>query len=399
MDLSPLRHRDFRLLYFAQFVSLLGTMITYVALPYQIYPLDRLVAGGRTARPRGAGAAARHRISRRDAGGCRRPAPHGHRHRRRAGARQRRAGAARPYCSADWPLFGVAGWMSAVHGLQRPSIESLTPRLVDRDEFPAAAALASVRGSVSMIAGPALGGVLIASAGLTATYLRRRRVLRRLPGVPLDDPRGAARRRCRSDRACGRCAKASATRASRQELIGTYAVDFVAMVFGMPLALFPALADRLGGPSALGLMYAAPAGGALAASLTSGWTPRVHRHGRAVMVAAPVWGVADRRVRLQRHVVAGTRLPGGRRRRRRGQRHLPHDDVEPDHSGRAAGPSRQHRDGQLLERPAARPRRSRCGSRGVRGPGVRRLRRRPLHRRRAGLQRPAAPVSATTNAG
>ena len=70
-----------------------------------------------------------------------------------------------------WPLFVVAGWMSAVSGLQRPSIEALTPRLVERDEIPAAAALASVRGSISMIAGPALGGVLLASAGLPATYL------------------------------------------------------------------------------------------------------------------------------------------------------------------------------------------------------------------------------------
>jgi len=79
---------------------------------------------------------------------------------------------------------------------------------------------------------------------------------------------------------------------SRQELIGTYVVDFVAMVFGMPLALFPALAaDRLGA-AALGPLYAAPAVGALLASLTSRWTPRVHRHGFAVMVAATVWGVA-----------------------------------------------------------------------------------------------------------
>jgi MFS family permease len=78
---------------------------------------------------------------------------------------------------------------------------------------------------------------------------------------------------------------------SRQELIGTYVVDFVAMVFGMPLALFPAISDRLGGPRVLGLLYTAPAVGALIASLTSRWTSRVHRHGLAVMVAATVWGV------------------------------------------------------------------------------------------------------------
>lgn len=64
------------------------------------------------------------------------------------------------------------------------------------------------------------------------------------------------------------------------------------MVFGMPLALFPALSDHLGGPGVLGLLYVAPAMGALVASLTSRWTSRVHRHGLAVMLAATVWGVA-----------------------------------------------------------------------------------------------------------
>jgi MFS family permease len=75
-------------------------------------------------------------------------------------------------------------------------------------------------------------------------------------------------------------------------LIGTYVVDFVAMVFGMPLALFPALSDRFGGPSVLGLLYAAPAGGALVAGLFARWTSRVHRHGVAILIAAAVWGLA-----------------------------------------------------------------------------------------------------------
>ena len=57
--------------------------------------------------------------------------------------------------------------------------------------------------------------------------------------------------------------------------MGTYVVDFVAMIFGMPLALFPALSARLGGPRVLGMLYAAPAVGALVASVTARWTPRV----------------------------------------------------------------------------------------------------------------------------
>jgi MFS family permease len=181
--------------------------------------------------------------------------------------------------------------MSALNGLQRPSLDALTPRLVDREEIPATAALSMFRGSVGMIAGPALGGALLASAGLAVTYgfdlltyafsfLAIRRIRTVLPPESEEGPS------LKSVLEGFRYAR------SRQELIGTYVVDFVAMVFGMPLALFPALAEGLGGPKALGLLYAAPACGALVASLTSRWTPRVHRHGLAVMLAATSWGVA-----------------------------------------------------------------------------------------------------------
>ncbi len=181
--------------------------------------------------------------------------------------------------------------MSALNGLQKPSLEALTPRFVDKDELPAAAALGVFRGSVGMIAGPALGGLLIASAGLTATYvidfasyafsLACFAFIRRVP-----PPEGA------ESPSLARILEGFRYARSRQELIGTYVIDFVAMIFGMPLALFPALSERLGGPPVLGLLYAAPAAGALLASVTGRWTPRVHRHGLAVMIAATVWGLA-----------------------------------------------------------------------------------------------------------
>jgi len=78
---------------------------------------------------------------------------------------------------------------------------------------------------------------------------------------------------------------------SRPELVGTYGVDLIAMFFGMPLALFPAFAEQFGGAGALGLLYAAPSIGSLVATVTSGWTGRVHRHGLAVIWAATGWGV------------------------------------------------------------------------------------------------------------
>jgi MFS family permease len=279
------------LLYGAQFVSFIGTMITYVALPFQIYQLT----GSSLAVGLLGLAELLPLLATAFLGGMLADVVD----RRRIGIITDVALAIGSVilvllaltAPSIWPLFAVAGWMSAVSGLQRPAIESLTPRLVEWNELPSAASLAAIRGSVGMIAGPALGGVLIASAGLPATYMVDVAsyavslvclwMIRAVPPAA-----GAEWPSLKALREGFRYA------AGRQELIGTYTVDFVAMVFGMPLALFPALADRLGGPSALGLMYAAPAGGALVASLASGWTSRIHRHGRAIMIAAAVWGAA-----------------------------------------------------------------------------------------------------------
>jgi MFS family permease len=291
MDLRPFRHRDYRWLFAAQFVSYMGSMVTYVALPYQVYRLTgssflvgllgvaELVPLLATAFIGGALADWKDRrriVLATDVGlaaSC--------------GFLIVNALLPRPHV---WPLFLVAGLMSALSGLQRPSLEAITPRLVDRDELPAAAALGTLRGSVGMIIGPAVGGVLIASVGLAWTYIvdfltyafsfLAVGVIRHLP-----PPEGAESPSFERLREGFRYAR------SRQELIGTYVVDFVAMVFGMPLALFPAISDRLGGPRVLGLLYTAPAVGALVATLTSRWTPRVHRHGLAVMLAATVWGI------------------------------------------------------------------------------------------------------------
>jgi hypothetical protein len=79
----------------------------------------------------------------------------------------------------------------------------------------------------------------------------------------------------------------------RKVLLGIFVVDTNAMIFGMPRALFPAFAEKLGGGAGvLGLFYAAPFAGALVASLTSGWMMAVRRQGLGVCIAAAAWGVA-----------------------------------------------------------------------------------------------------------
>jgi MFS family permease len=292
MDLRPLRHRDYRFLYSAQFVSFLGSMVTYVALPYQVFTLTgsslavgllglaELLPLLLTAFIGGALADTvdrRRMVLVTDVGLA-------------VGSALLAANAALPQPHV-WPLYVAAALLSALNGLQRPSLDAMMPRLVEPDEIPAAAALNTFRGSVGMIAGPALGGILIASAGLPATFVfdvgtyvfsfLAVRMIRRLPRSGTGE--GATLESIREGFRYAR---------SRQELIGTYVVDFVAMVFGMPLALFPALSGRLGGPPVLGMLYAAPAVGALVASLTARWTPRVKRHGLAVMLAATGWGLA-----------------------------------------------------------------------------------------------------------
>jgi len=292
MDLRPLRHRDYRFLYAAQFVSFLGSMVTYVALPYQVFHLTgsslavgllglaELVPLLLTAFVGGALADSvdrRRMVLVTDVGLA-------------VGSALLAANALLPNPRV-WPLYVGAAILSALNGLQRPSLEAMTPRLVAPEEIPAAAALNTFRGSVGMIAGPALGGMLIATAGVpvtfgfdVATYVFSFLAVRLIrPHAPSGAAEGPTLESIREGFRYAR---------GRQELVGTYVIDFVAMVFGMPLALFPALSERLGGPRVLGMLYAAPAVGALVASLTSRWTPRVRRHGLAVMVAATGWGIA-----------------------------------------------------------------------------------------------------------
>jgi MFS family permease len=292
MDLRPLRRRDFRLLFAAQAVSFLGTMVTYVALPWQMYALTgsslavgilgvvELVPLLLTAFVGGALAdwMDRRRLVIATEVGL------------MTGSLLLMANAALSAPSVGI-LYVAAGLMSAFNGLQRPSLEAMTPRLVPADEIPAATSLTVLRGSVGMIVGPAIGGLLVGSAGAVAafgvdaaSYLASLACFVAMRAVPPRDDAEAPT--WRSIVEGFRYAR------SRQELIGTYVIDFVAMVFGMPLALFPALAAGRLGDAALGPLYAAPAVGALIASLTSRWTPRVHRHGLAVMIAATVWGVA-----------------------------------------------------------------------------------------------------------
>lgn len=293
LDLSPLRrHRDFRLVFAGQLVSALGSFLTYVALPVQIYDLTRssgivgllgtvqLAPLALTALWGGAFADAIDR--------------------RRlllwseallmCGSLALAVNSIRPHPSVAL-LFVVAALMSAVNGFHSPALDSLTPRLVAAEDLPAVSALTSLRGTSAAIAGPALAGMCIASLGMpfafgvdAATFavsLALVSAIRSMPPAKTARPAGLST-----------IVEGLGYAASRPELIGTYVVDIVALTFAAPMAVFPALAAQWGGSSAAGYLYASMSAGAFVVTLFSGWTAAVRRRGAAVVIAAALWGVA-----------------------------------------------------------------------------------------------------------
>lgn len=293
LDVSPLRaSRDFRLLFAGQAVTFFGSMMTFVTLPWHLYQLTRsTLAVGLLGVAEFVpillmafvGGALADYIDRRRMIRLTEAAL-------AAGTGLLVFNSLLPQPRV-WVIFVCASLFAALNGLQRPSLDSLMPRLVAPELQSSAAALRSAGATVGMICGPALGGVLVASFGPTVaysvdllTFVASLAALAAVRAVP--PPPGADRPSVRTVVEGLRYAR------SRPELLGTYLVDINAMFFGMPMALFPAVAEGFGGAWVAGLLYAAPAVGMFLATLTSGWSRRVHRHGLAVCVAATLWGVA-----------------------------------------------------------------------------------------------------------
>jgi MFS family permease len=191
-----------------------------------------------------------------------------------------------------WACYVLAFFSASFFCLGIGGMRSLTPRLVSEDRLQAAIVLEGISGSFASVAGPALGGALIGAVGLTATYALDLATfvagiasIVALPAIaPIKD---AARPSLRSIAEGFRYVR------TQPVVLGFMLVDVNAMVFGMPMALFPAIATHTyGNPHLVGYLYAAPYAGALASSLASGWIPHVRRQGLAVAVAASIWGLA-----------------------------------------------------------------------------------------------------------
>src|SRR6185437_13892965 len=199
----------------------------------------------------------------------------------------------------------IAGLMMALASLQRPAFEAATPRVVPSAQLTAAAAILSLSTNASVLAGSSLGGVLAAApgpwlvyaldaAGFTVSFVMLTR-LPKLPPVPAE-PREDAAAPGEPGQGQGPALREILVglryAVGRRDLLGSYLADLSAMIFAYPNAMLPFLAAQLHAPWSTGLMFAAPSAGAFAVSATSGWMPRVRRHGLAIAFAAAGWGVA-----------------------------------------------------------------------------------------------------------
>jgi MFS family permease len=194
-----------------------------------------------------------------------------------------------------WFLYVAAALIISLTVLQRPSLDSAVPRIVSDDQFSAASALLSIASNSSTILGPALSGLLVAGPGAkyaygldTLSYLISLLLLARLRSLP----RMQADEEDEPSPTLASIWQGLRYAVGRRDLLGSYLVDLSAMTFAYPVALFPFVAAELHAQWAQGLLFSAEAVGALLLSVTSAWTGRIRRQGRAIALAGAAWGVS-----------------------------------------------------------------------------------------------------------
>ncbi len=293
IDVTPLRiSRDYRLLFFGQFISSFGTAISFVVLPVQVFQLTQstfmvgllgavefvfilLLAfvGGAYA-----DFIDKRRMLRLTEIG------------QTIVTMILVANALLP-SPRVWVLFGSAAAHAGLSALQRPSFEAMMQRIVPPDLMASVGALNSIRWNMTTILGPSLAGIILAAFGASVAYsidlitfiasLTAVFLIQAAPPAAQTEDRPSLKSVVEGVQYAWR----------RKEILGTYLIDMNAMFFGMPSALFPAIAAQFGAGT-VGFFYAAPSVGALAATLTSGWTKKINRHGLFVSIAAALWGVS-----------------------------------------------------------------------------------------------------------
>ncbi len=298
VDARPLRHVPFRRLWLSTVVTTIGAQLTAVAVPKQLFDdtgssawvgLAGLVGLVPLALFSLAGGSIADAVDRRRLllGAS-------------AGIALTSAGLfvqAALQLRSVWLVLGLLAAQQAMFGLSSPAEGAAVPRLVPLEELPAATALSATVFGLGAVIGPLLAGVLIPVIGLAPLYLADASLLlvavwaaARLPALPpLAEEIATPGLRSVVD--------GFRYLATRTVLLMSYLADLTAMVFGMPRALFPEMAERsfgdpAGGGRALGLLYAAIPAGAFLGGLFSGTFSRARRQGAAVVLAVAGWGLA-----------------------------------------------------------------------------------------------------------
>lgn len=296
IDLGPLRRSaDFRYLFFGEMVSVLGSGLTVVAVPFQLYRLTHsslqvgLVSLAQLVPL----------VLCSFAGGA------------MADAYDRRrlllgAELAMASCSAAlavnsslggrppvWPLYVFTAALAGFSGIESPTRVAAAASVLSPADIPRMSALWQVMFQVSSVLGPFLAGVVIVATGLDGAYWAdMASFFGAFVGVFL--MRGLPAPHAGASVNLAAVKEGLAHLRREKPLQGIYLIDLVAMVFGLPRALFPALGTTIfhGGARTVSYLYTAVGVGALVGALATGWVAHVKRQGRAVVIAVLVWGAA-----------------------------------------------------------------------------------------------------------
>jgi hypothetical protein len=191
-----------------------------------------------------------------------------------------------------WVVYAAVALIAGLSAIDSPTRSAITPRLVGRELLPSALTLNQVAWNATALIGPALAGIVITELDLAwaygidlVTYVAMLAAAIAIAPVPPERVEG-------SPTGWRAVREGFAFLRGRAVLKASFGIDVIAMVFGMPRALFPILAvtqfDR--GPAVVGLLFAAPAVGAVLGALTAGWVKHVRHQGMAVVWAVVVWG-------------------------------------------------------------------------------------------------------------
>jgi MFS family permease len=298
VDTSALKEsRDFRLLTIGSTVTGLGTQAALVALPYQVYVISRsafltgllgLVELGPLIALSLFGGALADRFDRRRllllaqialvvvASGL--------------------AAAALLGTPPLWLLYVLAGLSTAAAAVERVTSSAIVPNVVGPERLRGAIALTFGLYNVTMVVGPALGGILISVAGVEGAYIADAVTCAGMAIAAYMMSAQPPRQHEGEEREPIFRSIATGLRFVRGEpaLVGSFVIDLCAMTFGMPRALFPVLSLTVyhAGASGTGALFSAVAAGATVAALTTGWLEHARWLGRIVLASVAVWGIA-----------------------------------------------------------------------------------------------------------